>query len=87
MRFGFGVGGLERSVPVYTAILLTGLTPTTFPELSTPIDMIPFEITGEALVRRENLSPESLAIPESMTNLVVRLVPVPIPIFVPSSNI
>jgi hypothetical protein len=70
LRLGFGVGGDDLSVPVYTAILLTGLTQTTFPVESTPMDMIPLETTGETLVRRVNLSPESLAIPLSISSRV-----------------
>lgn len=78
LRFGSGVFVLLRSIALYTAILLSGVTASTFHDPSTPIAFIfPIE-SGDAELSLVNLSPEVLAIPESISSLLVGLL-VPIP--------
>ena len=87
MRSGFGFITVTLSTPLYTAILLIGLIGSTFPDAFTQRASTPFAVSGDVVSIRANLSPESSSIPESIVNLVVRLVQVQIPIFDPLSNI
>ena len=75
-----------RRTHVYTAILLTGLTPTTCPDAFTHILIIPLDTTGDTEVRRVNRSHDVFAIHESISSLSLGAVS-HIPTPVPESNI
>lgn len=78
LRFGSGVFVLLRSIALYTAILLSGVTASTFHDPSTPIAFIFPMVSGEADVSLLNFNPEVSAIPESISSRLVGLfVPIP----------
>ena len=87
LKSGFGLRVVTRSIPVYTAILLIGLIGSTFHDAFTQSASTPFAVSGDAVLRRANIKPESSSMPESIVSLVVRFIPVHIHIFVPSSYI
>ena len=66
---GSGDNAIDLFTHSYTAILLTGLIPTTSHDALTPIVTIPLDVSGDVLLSRVNRSPDVSLIPESISSL------------------